>query len=65
MTAATTTTTTVDTRQRVLLALVRRLARGAGATLAASRARWSDFVDSGQLGPGAATQPSRPTGRWI
>ena len=63
MTAA--TTTTVDTRHRAPLALARRLARGAAATLAASRARWSDFVDSGQLGPSAASPGSRLTGRWI
>lgn len=61
MTAA--TITTADTRQRGLLAVVRRLTRGA--TVVAIRARWSDFVDSGQLGPSAATPGSRPTGRWI
>lgn len=65
MTAATTTTTTVDTRQRALLAILRRMARGAGAILVASRARWSDFVDSGQLGPSAASPGSRLAGRWI
>ena len=63
MTAA--TTTTVDTRQRAPLTLVRRLAQAAGAVLAAIRARGSDFVDSGQLGPSAGSEGSRPTGTWI
>lgn len=61
MTAA--TITTADTRQRGLLAVVRRLTRGA--TVVAIRARLSDFVDSGQLGPSAATPGTRTTGRWI
>lgn len=65
MAAATTTTTTVDTRQPALLALVRRLAQGAGAVLAVIGARWSDFVDSGQLGPSADSVACRHAGTRI
>jgi hypothetical protein len=64
MTAA--TTTTMGTRRRAAsIALVRRLARGAGAILAAIGARWNDFVDAGQLGPGADSMTSRHTGARI
>ncbi len=63
---ATTTTTIVDTlRGGTALTRARRLGRGVASVLATIGARWSDFVDGGQLGPSADTVTSRHTGSRI
>lgn len=59
----TATTSNLDARPGARIhPRVRRLALVAGSFLAAIRARWSDFVDSGQLGPTTQQSISRHTG---
>lgn len=68
MTATTTTptTTTIDTHHAgAALTAARGARRGAASVFAAIGARWSDFVDGGQLGPSADTMTSRHTGSRI
>lgn len=58
--------TTAGTRHATTtLTHARRIARGAGSVLAAIAVRWSDFVDSGQLGPSTESATTRRTGTWI
>jgi hypothetical protein len=65
-TTTTTTITAVDARRGLPTSgHVRHLARAAGAVLAATRSRWQDFVDAGQLGPCADTVTGRHTGARI
>lgn len=52
-------------RGRTALVRIRSLGRAAGSVLAAIGSRWNDFVDSGQLGPGANSVISRHTGARI
>lgn len=66
MTATTTPTTTIGTRQaEAPRSHVRRLALSVGSLLATIGGRWNDLVDAGQLGPNAETSVGRHTGARI
>ena len=62
----TATTSNLDTRRRqATLVHLRRLARVAGSVFAAIGSRWSDIVDTGQLGPSADAVIGRHTGARV
>ncbi len=61
-----TTTTIVDSlRGGTVITRARRLGRGVASVLATIGARWTDFVDGGQLGPSGDAVMSRHTGSRI
>ncbi len=62
----TATTSNIGTRQgQRKVSRVRRLALAVGSLLAAIGARWSAFVEAGQLGPDAERSIGRHTGARI
>lgn len=62
MTATSITATHGDRRGQRVIVVVRRMALGAGRLAKGIGARWSAFVESGQLGPTAYQSISRHTG---
>jgi hypothetical protein len=62
MTATTISTNPHLRRVQRLIHAARPLGRGIGWLIAATRARWHDVVESGQLGPSPYQELSRHTG---